>query len=102
MSTAPNPYAGDLLTHADSWWRDCATRAAVELAQRGTDFTADDLYALGVPEPDSTARVGSLFSALKRDGLITLVGLRSSTRAARNGGAVRVWRGTAQAKERAS
>lgn len=99
MPTAPNPYAGDLLSHADQWWRDCATRAARELAQRGTDFTADDLYELGVPEPDSSARTGSLLSLIKRRGYITLVGLRASTRKSRNGGAVRVWRGTAKAKE---
>lgn len=95
---APSPYAGDLLTHASSWWKDCARRAAVELAQRGTDFTSEDLTEMGVEDPDNSARWGSLFSALQREELITLVGYRASTKKSRNGGVVRIWRGTAKAK----
>jgi hypothetical protein len=96
MTTA-DPYAGDLLTHADEPWLDCATRGARELARRGQDFTADDLTELGVPDPDNPSRWGSLFSALKREGLITTVGYRASAKPSRNGGVTRVWRGTAKA-----
>ena len=99
MITAPtrNPDAGNLLRNADPSWRDCARRAAAELARRGQDFTADDLTGLGVPDPDHPARWGSLFSTLKREGIITLVNYRASTKPSRNGGVVRVWRGTAAA-----
>ena len=92
-----NPDAGTILPHADRPWLDCARRAATELARRGQDFTADDLTGLGVPDPDHPARWGSLFSALKREGIITLVDFRASAKPTRNGGVVRVWRGTAAA-----
>lgn len=97
MTTAADPNAADILRHADSWWRDCAERAARELARRGQDFTSDDLAAMGVPDPDVPARWGSLFAALKREGIITLTGFRASTKRSRNGGVLRVWRGTAVA-----
>ena len=98
MSTPTrNPDAGAILPHADRPWLDCARRAATELARRGQDFTADDLTGLGVPDPDHPARWGSLFSTLKREGIITLVDYRASTKPSRNGGVVRVWRGTAAA-----
>ena len=92
-----NPDAGAILPHADRPWLDCARRAATELARRGQDFTADDLTGRGVPDPDHPARWGSLFSALKREGIITLVDFRASAKPTRNGGVVRVWRGTAAA-----
>lgn len=77
----------------DSWWRDCAERAATQLIQRGVEFTAHDLTDLGVPNPDVPARWGSLFASLKAAGLIIPVGYRPSPRTTRNGGVTRVWRG---------
>lgn len=85
-----------LLRHADEPWIDCATRAVRELAGRGQDFTADDVTALGVPDPDHPSRWGSLFAAAKRDGIISPVGYVASSRPSRNGGVTRVWRGTVE------
>lgn len=104
MTLQTNPYlstqaqpdllsVAEMVDRADTWWLDCATRAAREMAGRGVDFTADDLTALGVPDPDKPNRWGSLFAALKRDGLIRPVGYRASTRPGRNGGVTRVWQG---------
>lgn len=87
-----------LIDRADEPWRDCAERAARHLAVTGSDFTADSLTDLGVPDPDHSCRWGSLFAALKREGVITPVGYAPSTRESRNGGVCRVWRGTAMAR----
>ena len=87
----------DLHRHADEPWRDCAERGARYLASVGQDFNADSLTLLGVPDPDHPSRWGSLFAALKAEGVITPVGYAASTRPSRNGGVCRVWRGTAQA-----
>ena len=81
------------IDRADSWWRSCAEKAATELIQRGVEFTAHDLTDLGVPDPDTPARWGSLFASLKAAGLIIPVGYRPSPRSTRNGGVTRVWRG---------
>lgn len=93
-TVAHDPVAADLLPNADGWWRDCAERAARHLASGGGEFTADDLTDMGVPDPDHSARWGSLFAALKREGVIRPVGYRASTRKSRNGGVCRIWTGT--------
>lgn len=95
----PNPYAGDLLSHADAAWKSTATSAALTLARCGQDFTADELSDMGVREPNEPAYWGSLFSSLKRRGLILAVGYRASRQESRNGGVLRIWRGTAKALE---
>lgn len=81
------------IDRADTWWRSCAEQAATQLIQRGVEFTAHDLTDLGVPDPDTPARWGSLFASLKAAGLIIPVGYRPSPRTTRNGGVTRVWRG---------
>ena len=80
---------------ADSWWRDSAERAVVELARRGTDFSAEDVLELGVPEPDKSCRWGSLFAAMKKAGVVRPVGWRTSRKPSRNSAVVRVWQGVA-------
>lgn len=101
MTTTYQPPLLDVATmHAgrsDSWWRECAERAAMVLIQRGAEFTASDLTEMGVPDPDHSARWGSLFASLKAAGLIIPVGYRPSPRATRNGGVCRVWRGLPRA-----
>jgi len=89
-----DPVASDLMANADEWWKSCAEKAARQLASDGVEFTADDLTEMGVEDPDHPSRWGSLFSALKRDGVITPVGYRPSTRKSRNGGVCRVWIGS--------
>lgn len=91
MSTVTVNVADMHTANADHWWRNCAEIAVKHLAQQGIEFTADDLTALGVPDPDHTARWGSLFAAMKRAGVIKPIGYRASTRKTRNGGVCRVW-----------
>lgn len=75
--------------NADAWWWQPAMTAMRSLAGAGTTFTAEHLGMLGVTEPDDPCRVGSLFSAAYRTGLIepsgAVIGL--------DGRARRVWRG---------
>lgn len=98
-----NGYEGDLISvaalldHADEPWRDCAERAVRHLASVGAEFTADDLTEMGVPDPDHPSRWGSLFAALKAEGLIVVAGYKASTRKSRNGGVCRSWIGATAA-----
>jgi hypothetical protein len=78
---------------ADSWWRETADRAVRQLASEGREFDVDDVRGLGVGEPDHPARWGSVFVAAAHAGLIEAVGARRSTRQARRGSLLRVWRG---------
>lgn len=79
--------------NADDWWRSTA-RAGIEfLAASGREFTADDLRALGVTEPDHPNRWGGALLGASRAGLIVPVGAQRATRGPRKGSLVRVWRG---------
>ncbi|PKQ22320.1 MAG: hypothetical protein CVT65_13960 [Actinobacteria bacterium HGW-Actinobacteria-5] len=89
----------DVHSNADGWWRDCAERAVMWCAAAGFPFSADTLTELGVPDPDVPQRWGSLLSTFHRRGLIELVGFKTSPRQSRQGGVVRVWRGTPAARE---
>lgn len=84
--------------NADDWWLDCAERALGWWAETGRPFTADDLRALGVPDPDHPNRIGGLFRRAYRTGLIEPVGYMPSTRPSRNGGVLRTWRGVRKDK----
>lgn len=92
-SLAADTILRETYDNADSWWIDCAERAVSWWAAAGVPFTADDLRDLGVPEADHPNRWGALFAAFHRRGTIVPVGYRVSTRKARHGGVLRVWRG---------
>lgn len=82
----------DANTRQQSW----CTAAAVTLAARaesGEPFTADDLRADGLGEPDKPSRWGGLFKHAAADGLIVSVGVINSRRAQRHGSLSRVWVG---------
>lgn len=83
--------------NADAGWRGDAWRALETLAWSGRPFTADDLLKL-VQLPDAPCRVGGLFMAASRSGLIECVGAVPSRRASRHGGLQRQWRGAAVAR----
>jgi hypothetical protein len=70
---------------------DIAVWAIRRVALDGGEFTADDIH--GVAYIGSTNAVGAAFSYLRK-GEITCIGYRTSTRPARHGGIVRVWRAT--------
>lgn len=78
---------------ADWWWRDCAERALLVLAESGQEFTAYDLSEMGVPDPDHPNRWGALFNYARRMEIIRPVRFEQSRRRSRHGGVCRVWRG---------
>lgn len=79
--------------NADRWWWSCATTGLLHLASVGTEFTADALPALGIPAPDHPNRVGALFIAASKAGVIRPVGFTTSGRRSRHAGVQRVWVG---------
>lgn len=81
--------------NTDDWWSASARQAIGYLAQDGKPFSADDVHALGVPDPDSPARWGAAFSAARKAGLIVPDGYVPSQRAGRNGSVIRQWKGAA-------
>lgn len=85
--------ADEVMENADQRWKDCAGRALSYWAQAGVEFTAADVIALGIPEPDSNGRMGALFRAARARGEIEPVGYQPSTQPSRHGSVVRVWRG---------
>lgn len=81
--------------NTDDWWAACARQAIGLLAVDGQPFSADDVHALGVPDPDVPARWGAAFSAARKAGLIVPAGYVPSQRAGRNGSVIRQWKGAA-------
>ena len=65
-------------------------RAAVP---SGEPFTANDLRADGLWEPDKPARWGSLFRQAQMEGVIVSVGVLNSKRSQRHGSLSRIWVG---------
>lgn len=78
---------------ADPWWFDIAERALAICAESGSEFTAQALRDLGVPEPEHPNRWGALFKVASQKGIIVPVRFSVSTRRARHGGVLRIWRG---------
>lgn len=84
----------------DAWWADGARRALETLAANGAIFSADALFEppFALPDPPHPSQVGALFAVARADELIRPVGFAASRRRSRNGGALRLWRGTAKAR----
>ena len=76
-------------------WRATAEDAVLTLAARGTLFGADDVRALGVPEPERPNQWGAVFRALHAAGYIVPVGFTLGRRRVRHSGLSRLWVGTA-------
>jgi hypothetical protein len=91
---------GRHLPDPDGWWSDGARRALQVLAVDRGIFSADDLFAppFALPDPPHPSHVGSLFAAARAEGIIRPVGFAASKRRSRNGGALRLWRGTPKAR----
>lgn len=79
--------------NADAWWWSLASTALDYLRTIPQEFTADNLWLIGVPAPDHPNRVGGLFMSAHRRGEIKPVGYRTSTRTSRHAGVQRVWVG---------
>lgn len=84
----------------EPWWADGARRALETLAASGEIFSADALFEppYALPDPPHPSQVGALFAVARADALIRPVGFAASRRRSRNGGALRLWRGTAKAR----
>ena len=78
--------------NADEWFKSCARRAILDLADSGRIFSADDVWAMGIPEPDSNCRLGGVLMGLSNAGAIVCVGVGISRRSSRHGGLQRLWR----------
>lgn len=88
-----SPSAAAIIDRADRPWLSCAEAALAVLIRSGKPFTAHALTELGVPEPDHSARWGSLFAAAKARGDILPLGITISRRPGRNSGYCRQWLG---------
>jgi hypothetical protein len=80
---------------ADEKWRADVDGAIRRLAARGEPFTADDVRALGVPDPASPKAWGGRFLAAAGAGVIERIGDRKSARPSVRAHRISVW----QAKE---
>lgn len=78
-------------------WKAAAWRALRTLAQAGEAFDVDTLRRLGVPNPDTYHRWGSVLAAARRSGFIKWAGLAEHTAPNGAGVPVRRWRGTEKA-----
>jgi hypothetical protein len=77
----------------NSWWRSCADQGIATLAASGRPFTADDVRALGIPDPTSPKAWGARFLAASRSGLIRRVGYVPSRRASVHAHPIAQWQG---------
>lgn len=82
----------DANNRQQSWWREAEIILAARAAT-GEPFSADDLRADGLGEPDKPARWGTLFRLAADAGLIVSVGVLNSRRTQRHGSLSRVWVG---------
>lgn len=89
--------------NAAEWWKQTVSAAIDLLAERGVPFTADDVKALGVPDPlHSNNAWGSAFSyAAKHRRVIQRHGFQPGGRASVHGHMISVWVGTAAARAEA-
>lgn len=83
--------------YADQDWKFLAVETARSLASTGEPFTVDDLRRLGVPEPDKPQRWGSLFAALRVQGVVGLYSLTLHRTQSGESRSLRVWIGTGTA-----
>lgn len=79
----------------DPWWESGALTAIEALAKSGQPFTAADLDALGVGQPDHPCRWGSVFAKAKQLGIVRKIGYSASRRPSRSKGVCAVWTGGA-------
>lgn len=79
--------------NAEAGWWEHGMRTIGEFALTGREFVPDDVTDV-IGAPDHVNRVGALFAAASKAGLIEAVGMRRSTRPSRHGNRVCVWRGT--------
>lgn len=84
-------------------WKRAFRQSALVMAKAGHEFTSEDVTSevrtpaeMGAP---SNNAIGRMMAELCRQGWIRCVGFRASTRKERRGGGVRVWQGTAKAKD---
>ena len=80
--------------YADRDWKALAVETARSLASVGEPFTVDDLRRMGVPEPDKPQRWGSLFAALRAQGVVALYSLTLHRTQSGECRSLRVWIGT--------
>lgn len=81
---------------ADKVWKHLADAAIDQLAAAGQPFTADDVRALGVPDPSSPKAWGARMLSAAKGGRIRRIGYTPSRRPSVHAHPVAVWVGTEQ------
>ena len=81
--------------NADDWWKSTADQAIDHLASLGRPFSADDVRALGVPDPASPRAWGGRFAAAAKQGRIQRIGYVQSQRPSVHAHPIALWRGAA-------
>lgn len=82
---------GRVEDHADDGWYEAATRVVTMLAEHGAPFTADDVWASGLPKPVEPRALGPVFMRAKKDGVIRKVGYTQSVY--RHAATMPLWQG---------
>lgn len=75
------------------WWKDACDRAIHTLAARGVEFTAEEVRSIVGDPPNHPNAMGARFISARRQGVITLVGYKTSIRASRHANVLKIWRG---------
>ncbi len=84
-------------------WLRLAYAAIVALARSCDSFTADHVWASGLPKPDEPRALGAVMLRAQRDGVIEpLRVFRQTAQASRHRAPVRVWRSLLHAQLRRS
>lgn len=78
---------------ADLKWRKAADKAIRKVAETHRSFTADDVWATGLPKPREPRALGPELAAAERFGIIAATKrFRLTAQASRHRAPVRVWR----------
>jgi hypothetical protein len=79
--------------NAPDEWLAQANRAVLSVAWRLHEFTADDIWATGLPQPREPRALGGVLKALAKSGVIAKTGrFQSTARVRRHAAPVAIWR----------
>lgn len=81
--------------NTDLDWKQQVDAAIEQLARGGQPFTADDVRALGIPDPPSPQAWGARFLAASKAKRIRQVGFQASQRASVHAHRIAIWQGAA-------
>ena len=82
--------------HADSYWKSAASKALMELAEQGGEFTADDIWPIlakqGIHTSNNSA-LGAIMQGAARAGMISKTGsFKVSTNPSNHDRPITIWK----------